>query len=121
MACTYVRTHVDSVYMHIRIILASMIVGEIYTIISPVCNKWKDIGLELGLRPIALEVYGTASDPSSGLQLVLTQWLQRKDGACTKGGATWSRLIEALKSVGAGENILAACRVKAMTPNQTSK
>ena len=92
-----------------------MIVGEIHMTISSVYDKWKDIGLKLGLFPNTLEIIGQTADDC--LHSMLDKWLQRKDNVCKKGGSTWSTLIQALKSVGADEDILAACTVKA---NQTS-
>ena len=104
------------------VILVSMNVGGMYTIISPVCDKWKDIGLQLGLFPATLEAIDKSYDRRTDrcLYSVLTKWLQRRDDVWKKGGVTWNVLIQALKSVGADEIVLATCRAEAFNPDQTS-
>ena len=93
-----------------------------YTIISSVHDKWKDIGLKLGLLPATLEAIDKSYDGRTDrcLYSVLTKWLHRRDEVWKKGGATWSVLIQVLKSVGADENVLITCRAEALTPYQTS-
>ena len=104
-------------------IIVSADVGGMYKILSPVRDKWKDIGLKLGLFPATLEgidkFYQERTDQR--LYAVLTTWLHRKDDVWKKGGTTWRKLIKALESVGADENVLATCRAEATASNQTSK
>ena len=103
------------------IIIVSIKVGGMYTIISPVRDKWKDIGIKLGLFPATLEAidksYNGRTDQC--LYSVLTKWLQRRDDVWKKGGTTWNVLIQALKYVGADDNVLTACTAEAITPDQT--
>ena len=103
-------------------IIVSVSLGGMYTIISPLRDKWKDIGLKLGLFPSTLEQIEKSYDRRTDRYLysVLTKWLQRRDDVWKKGGTTWSSLIQALKSVGADETILATCRAEAINPDQTS-
>ena len=54
------------------------------------------------------------------LYSVLITWLHGKDDVWMKGGITWSSLIQALKSVGADENVLSVCRAEAINPDKTS-
>lgn len=93
-----------------------------YTIISPLCDKWKVIGLQLGLRPATLEAVDKSYDGRTDrcLYSVLTKWLQRRDDVWKKGGVTWSVLIQVLKSVGADETVLSTCRAEAVNSDLTS-
>ena len=108
--------------MFYYMIIVSVNLGGMYTIISPVRDKWKDIGLKLGLFPSTLEQIEKSYDRRTDRYLysVLTKWLQRRDDVWKKGGTTWSSLILALKSVGADETVLATCRAEAINPDQTS-
>ena len=103
-------------------IIVSVNIEGIYKILSPVCDKWKDIGLKLGLFAATLKdidnLYHGRTDQC--LYSVLITWLRRKDDVWKKGGTTWRILIKALESVGADENVLATCRAEATTSNQTS-
>ena len=93
-----------------------------YTIISPLCDKWKVIGLQLGLRPATLEAVDKSYDGRTDrcLYSVLTKWLQRRDDVWKKGQVTWSVLIQVLKSVGADETVLSTCRAEAVNSDLTS-
>lgn len=93
-----------------------------YGIISPVSDKWKNIGLELGLYSTTLEATDKSNNGRADrcLYSVLTEWLRRRDDVWKKGGRTWRTLIQALESVGADENILASCRAEATAPDKTS-
>ena len=103
------------------IILVSVRVGGMYTIVSPVRDKWKDIGLKLGLFPTTLEIIDKSNNGRTDqcLYSVLTKWLQRRDDIWKKGGTTWNVLIQALKHVGADDDVLAACKAEAIAPDQT--
>ena len=121
----YVYVRIWNLFMHmcmILFIIVSANVGGMYTILSPVRDKWKDIGLKLGLFPATLEnidkFYHERTDQC--LYVVLTSWLRRKDDVWKKGGTTWRTLIKALESVGADENVLATCRAEATASNQSS-
>ena len=102
--------------------IGSINVGGLYTIISPLREKWKDIGLQLGLFLTTLEAIDKSYDGRTDhcLYSVLTKWLHRRDDVWKKGGVTWNILIQALKSVGADETVLATCRAEAINPDQTS-
>ena len=104
------------------IIIVSVNVGEMYTMISPLRDKWKDIGLRLGLFPATLEAIDKSYDGRTDrcFYSVLTKWLQRRDDVWRKGGVTWNTLIQALKYVGANETVLATCRAAAVNSDQTS-
>ena len=103
-------------------ILVSVNLGGMYTIISPLRDKWKDIGLKLGLLPSTLEQIEKSCDGRTDRYLysVLIEWLHRRDDVWNKGGTTWNSLIQALRSVGADENVLSVCRAEAINPDQTS-
>ena len=103
------------------IILVSVNFRKMYAIISPVHDKWKDIGLALGLFPTTLETIDKShvGRTDSCLYSVLTNWVQRRDDVWKKGGATWNVLIQVLKSVGADDDVLAACKTEAITPKDT--
>ena len=102
--------------------IVSINVGGLYTIISPLRDKWKDIGLQLGLFLTTLEAIDKSYDGRTDrcLYSVLTKWLHRRDDVRKKGGVTWNVLIQALKSVGADETVLATYRAEAINPDQTS-
>ena len=89
--------------------------GGIYAIISPLRDKWKDIGLQLGLFPATLEAIDKSSDGrvDQCLYSVLTKWLQGNDNVVYKGGTSWNALIQTVKCVGADDKVMAACRSKA--------
>ena len=93
-----------------------------YTIVSPVCDKWKDIGLKLGLFATTLENIDKCNNGSADrcLYSVLNEWLRRSDDVSNKGGTTWKVLIQVLESVGADENVLKQCRSEATDPKLTS-
>ena len=116
---------VYNTYMHyacvIMTILVSMNVGGMYAIISPVRDKWKDIGLKLGLHSTTLEAIGKSHDGRTDqcLYSVLTKWLQRRDDVWKKGGVTWNALIQALKFVGADDAVLTSCMAEASAPVST--
>ena len=92
-----------------------------YTIISAVRDKWKDFGLKLGLFPTTLEAIDKSYDGRTDqcLYSVLTKWLQRRDDVWMKGGITWNVLIQALKCVGADDDVLTTCEAEAIAPDQT--
>ena len=98
-----------------------MNVGGMYTIISPIRDKWKDIGLKLGLHSTTLEAINKSSNGKTDqcLYSVLTKWLQRRDDVWKKGGVTWNVLIKALKCVGADDDVLTSCVAEANVPNST--
>lgn len=98
--------------------VVSVNLGGMYAIISPVCDKWKDIGLKLGLFPATLEAIDKSYDGRNDqcLYSVLTKWLHRRDNVSMKGGSTWSALIQVLESVGADEDTLKTCRAEAIDP-----
>ena len=98
--------------------VASLIVEEMSKLTSSVHDKWKEIGLELGLPLSNLEHIGRATD--NCIRLVLNEWLQRKDKTCKKGGPTWSTLIQALESVGADKTTLFTCKAAARTFDQSN-
>ena len=102
-------------------VLVSIRVGGMYTIVSPLRDKWKDIGLKVGLFPATLEAIDKSNNGRTDqcLYSVLTKWLQRRDDTWKKGGTTWNVLIQALKYVGADDDVLAACKAEAITPDQT--
>ena len=95
--------------------------GGIFAIISPLRDKWKDVGLQLGLLPATLEAIDKSSDGrvDQCLYSVLTKWLQGDGNVVRKGGISWNGLIQALKCVGADDNVIAACRAKATSSSQT--
>ena len=97
---------------------ASTDISKMYTIISPVNEKWKEIGLKLGLYSSTLETI-ESEECNIGrvdhcLYSVLIAWLHNKDGVW-KIGKTWSVLVQALQSVGADEKIIRDCKEAAMT------
>ena len=102
--------------------IGSVNLGGMYTIVSPVRDKWKDIGLKLGLFGTTLEAIEKSYDGRTDrcLYSMLTKWLHRRDDVWKKGGTTWNVLIKALKSVGADENVLEQCKSEATSPDQTS-
>ena len=105
----------------IMTILVSMNVGGMYTIISPIRDKWKDLGLKLGLNSTTLEAISKSHDERTDqcLYSVLTKWLQRRDDVGKKGGVTWNVLIRALKCVEADDSVLTSCVAEANAPNST--
>ena len=123
-ACMAICVHVDWVYIYedmYNIFLVSISVGGMYTIVSPLRDKWKDIGLKVGLFTATLEAIDKSNNGRTDqcLYSVLTKWLQRRDDVWKKGGTTWNVLIQALKHVGADDDVLAACKAEANTPDQT--
>jgi len=78
---------------------------ELYEIISHVRDKWKNIGLKLGLYPTTLEDINKLHDGKTDkcLHSVLDYWLHRRDNVLMKGGITWNVLINALKHVGSDD------------------
>ena len=105
----------------IMTILVSMKVGGMYAIISPIREKWKDFGLKLGLHSTTLEAISKSLDGRNDqcLYSVLIKWLQRRDDVWKKGGVTWNVLIQALKCVGAHDDVLISCVAEANALNST--
>ena len=87
-----------------------------YSIISPVNERWKEIGVKLGLYDSTLEKIESEKCGRADhcLYSVLTAWLHREDGVW-KIGNTWSVLVQALQSVGADVKIITDCKEAAMT------
>ena len=94
--------------------------GGIYAIISPLRDKWKDIGQQLGLLPTTLEAIDKSREGrvDQCLYSVLTKWLQGDGNVVNKGGISWNALIQTLKCVGADDNVIAACKAKATSSTQ---
>ena len=93
---------------------------HVYTLIHPVHDKWKEIGLGLGLYKSTLEAI-ESEDCNVGrtdkcLFSVLFKWKGLEDGAFTKG-VNWNILIGVLQSVGTDDKVLKACQTAA---NKTS-
>ena len=116
---------VYNMYMHyacvIMTILVSMNVGGMCAIIYPVSDKWKDIGLKLGLHSTTLEAISKSHDGRTDqcLYSVLIKWLQKRDDVRKKGRVTWNVLIQALKFVGADDAVLTSCMAEANAPVST--
>lgn len=64
-------------------------------------SKWADLCLNLGLLQTTIETI--KSDKPSGsddcLTLCLSKWLMRSDYVDSKGGATWTVLVDALENI----------------------
>ena len=86
-----------------------------FKLIFPVSEKWKEIGLKLGLYSSTLEAIESEkcnngrTDHDQCLYSVLTTWLHRKDDV-GKIGISWSVLVQALQSIGADEQIIKDCK-----------
>ena len=89
-----------------------------YSIISLVNERWKEIGLKLGLHNSTLKTIESEKCNIGRADLclysVLTAWLHREDDVW-KIGNTWSVLVQALQSVGADVQIITDCKEAAMT------
>jgi len=93
---------------------------DVYTLVHPVHEKWKEIGLGLGLYKSTLEAI-ESKDCNVGrtdmcLFSVLFKWKGLEDNSFTKG-VNWNVLNDVLRSVGTDDKILMACQKAA---NKTS-
>ena len=94
--------------------------SDVYAFIYPVHEKWKKIGLGLGLYSSTLETI-ESDECNIGrtdrcLFSVLFKWIGQEDDAFRKG-VGWNTLIGVLQSVGADDKIIMACQTAA---NKTS-
>ena len=96
-------------------------IDGVYTIVSPIRDKWRDIGLKLGLFSTTLENVDKCNGGSADrcLYSVLNEWLRKSDDVSNRR-VTWRVLIQVLESVGADENVLKQCRSEATDPKLTS-
>ncbi|XP_019862785.1 PREDICTED: uncharacterized protein LOC109591497 [Amphimedon queenslandica] len=64
--------------------------------------KWRDLGLELGLNLIRVNLIenDNPQDTEARLKRTLEIWLNRIDDVDKKGGATWKALVDALEKIG---------------------
>ena len=63
-------------------------------------SKWKDLGLNLGLHPSALDVIeANRKFVEDQLHDVLQRWLKRIDNIDENVCPSWSQLVEAVKPI----------------------
>ena len=84
------------------------VVGDVTTELWSVANKWKDIGIFLGLDYNFLESCDRF-EAVAALKAVVEAWLTRKYDCVAYGDPTWKKLVEVVHSeAGAGDRALAS-------------
>ena len=82
--------------------------GEVVTELWSIADRWKEIGIFLGVDYDMLESYDRR-EPKDALGAVLEAWLARRYDCVAFGYPTWRKLVEAVHSkAGAADHTLAS-------------